>query len=352
MRAFPVSSARAKLIALALYTQLTVACASTPDMEVGYFLPKASTQFKAIETVTCDKGNHLLGAVTGTISTTYSADSDQRRTVLLRRLDGPLSDTDVGFDFTDDGRLKGMNAETTGQGEAIVKAAANVFSTLIMAFDGGSQRESPEECDKINKWGGDKKLLTLNYSGETGFGPGGFGPILLKPDQNSIFYAKELTGLGSVCGIVGPAQKRVPSGTPAPGAKSDVVRLNLRQPAVSEVSIVKFESASCGGSQLSKIATAEIQVPQHGTDHAILLQRAAVFGKQGVTLVLSEAGTVTKLKYGKTSGTASAINAFGAAAGAVDKTRAEKLSRLKEEADIIVAQERLVKCLASSKDCK
>jgi hypothetical protein len=346
-------------VAVALLTCascVVTACASTPDMRVGYYLPTGSTDFKAVETIACDPDFHVLGVVNATITSSYRADRSRQVVVPIKKLDGAFSDTTVGFDFYDDGRLKGLNAETTGQGEAIVKAAAAIFSNLILAVDGGGPT-APDDCKNIAKWGGDKKVLSLTYVGSTTFSdaiPQGekFYTKALEPETNSFFYWKELQQIGSVCSRIGPSVQGDPVGNPVQGTKDSSFRLELRQPAVARVEVVKFAGPNCSGDVLRVVSSAEVQVPQNGSPQFILLPRAAVFGKQSVNLTLSEAGAITKLGFGKTNGTAAALNAFGAAAGAVDETRAERLTRLKEEADLIVAQERLVKCLADNVTCK
>jgi hypothetical protein len=325
-------------------------CATVPPMDVGYYLPKGAVAFRAVESVSCDGGNHILGAVTGTITPAYSADG-VRRVVSIGRLDGFLSDTDIGFEFTDDGRLKGMNSESAGQAEAVIKTAASLFSTLIMAMDGNGQQEFPDECAKIAKWGGEKKVLTLTYTGDTDFAGRDGSLVPLRPEQNSFFYASAMPNIGSVCARIGPSVAPPALNVPASTASGNV-RLPLVQPAATLVEIIKFANAGCSGAILSKVASMTIQVPQHGTAYDLLLPKAAMFGKNGITLNLSDAGTVTKLKYGKTSGAPALANALSTAANAVVETRAEKIARMKEEADLIIQQERLVKCIAKSDECK
>ena len=177
-------------------------------------------------------------------------------------------------------------------------------------------------------------------------------PFALEPDTNSFYYAKNLEKIGSVCVVVGVPQQPAAVANPVPGTADKSLKLELRQPAVSLVEIRKYRGPNCSGDVLRKVTTQEVLVPQRGVPNYVFLPRAAAFGKTGANLTLSDAGTITKLKYGKTNGTASAINAFGSVADLADETRAEKVARLKSEADLIAAQERLITCQTSAKDCK
>ena len=61
------------------------------------------------------------------VTTAYAADYAQAPYQLtISDLDSPFADTDFGFNLYDDGRLKGINATTTGQAEAGAKAAVSL----------------------------------------------------------------------------------------------------------------------------------------------------------------------------------------------------------------------------------
>src|SRR5258706_12583713 len=82
-------------------------CAHTPKGAVSYYFPKATTQFLITQTLTCNSnGDRVFQALTVTPTTVYSSDFGATPGRLSpRSLDGYLTDTDLAFNFTDDGRL-------------------------------------------------------------------------------------------------------------------------------------------------------------------------------------------------------------------------------------------------------
>ena len=72
--------------------------------------------------------------------------------------------------------------------------------------------------------------------------------------------------------------------------------------------------------------------PQLGRGYVVLIPGPAAFGKQVFALALSEAGTVTKLQYDKSTGLTQVLGAANAFAGAAITTDAEETARLNEEA--------------------
>ena len=140
-------------------------CAHLPDATVHYYLPKTDVSFKVVRTVTCDENNNVLAADAVTPTVTHFADRDSvdsAKSVSLAKLRGAFSDSDVKFEFYDDGRLQGFNGASTGQGEAILKTAIAIAGVTV-AFDAPTISTS-EVCKDIKKFG-DEKPLVLTYQG-------------------------------------------------------------------------------------------------------------------------------------------------------------------------------------------
>jgi hypothetical protein len=122
--------AKAALVPMFTLASLLSGCASLPNMNARYFLPKSELRVKVIRTVACDKQDHLIVATAVTPVAKHSADTSasSSKTISLKKLRGLLADSDVKLDFYDDGRLKAFNSTSTGQGEAILKSAISVVA--------------------------------------------------------------------------------------------------------------------------------------------------------------------------------------------------------------------------------
>lgn len=342
----PNLSAPALFSAAALTLQ---GCATTPDMSVGYYLPKVEVAVKVVQTVGCTKDNFIIAAMTATAATAYSADAAKYVTLPIKRFDGPLSDTTVGFDFYDDGRLKGMNAESTGQGEQIIKSAI-ALATPLFGIDGGTSTH-PDACKKISEWAGDTKTLTLTYEGSVPFDKKGTRSSL-EPDSSSKVYVDQLNGaLGKICLVTGPSMAMKPVGGQQASPTDGSIPVELRQPASVDLSVEKMAADNCSGTRESLIWQASLQVPQNGEKFIVMVPKPVAFGKQTFNLTLSEAGTITKIGYGKDTGAAQALNAATAVVNAVHQTPAEQTARINDEIGLIAAQRKLVRCLANADDC-
>jgi hypothetical protein len=203
-----------------------VGCAHLPDVKVGYYLPRTSAAVKVQRTIGCDAKDNLVVVDTVTVTTTHAADSTKFVAMDTSRLRGWLTESDLRFEYYDDGRLKAVNATTTGKGEDILKAALSVASSAAAASMTRSEPTRKERCEYIAK-SGDGKTLLLNYEApltlEMGFQK-------IPPDARSSEYLKHLgAGLGEVCADLGPPALDVPVvRKPDP----DDVVLTLQQPAL------------------------------------------------------------------------------------------------------------------------
>ena len=321
-------------------------CAHTPDVEVGYYLGKSAVSIKVVRTVACDGSDAPIVASAVVPTVTHSADTAQRGTINLGALRGMAADPDATFTFTEDGRLKTINASSVGQGEAILKAFVSIAGTVMMMTEGASFTY-PELCAFIKK-AGDGKPLSVTYEGPVNLSmPGQQQDV--PAAATSSYYAERLEPmLGGVCVSVGtsePPQKPVGFKS-APG---DVL-LNARQPGQVPLKVRAGKRGACSEVPLWD---GSVAVAQAGTPYKIPIPRGAFFGKQVFAVSFAESGALSSLQYAALSGDAQAINAANAVAAALKPdTTAEKLAQVKAEADLIAQQERLVKCKASPADCK
>jgi hypothetical protein len=338
-----------RLIGVGLgYAILSAGCAHTPPVKVNYFLAQSEASFKVIRTVACDEGDNPVVASSVMPNVRHTADRKLGSQALpLAALRGAFSDTDVKFDFYEDGRLKGINASSTGQGESIFKSTISLLS--LIAASGISRDNLSAECAKIKKWGGGKPL-TITYEG--GIDLAKDLEQLIPPEAGSAYYARELkNALGDVCAYV---TQRGPSSTSVPGEYSPTEEheslLTLRQPGRASISITAGPPGLC---QTDRLWSGDIAVGQFGTSYALPIPRPAVFGKQVFAVSIAESGAITSLQYASNTGAGQLLgltnSAWTAAQGTTD---AQEAAALKAEADVIAAQQRLVQCRAKPDTCK
>src|SRR5262249_20860385 len=116
---------------MSLVTLLS-ACATTPEVTYNYYPSRSETTITLTQTIACNTdGNTLVVSNQPGISTLYSADHKNGPfTLRIKALDGFLADSDINIDLYDDGRLKGINANTTGEGEAVIKSAITLATAV------------------------------------------------------------------------------------------------------------------------------------------------------------------------------------------------------------------------------
>lgn len=341
-----------KLISIVAYCVLAGGCASNPDASISYYLAKTEVTVNVVRTATCDTQDQLIVANSATVTPRHFSDfagPDTRKTINIAELDSEGANTDITFEFFDDGRLKGVNATSAGQGEAILKSALSIVSALFFA------EGATDECDYINGYAmkNDQKVRdktkTLTFEGLAGLTSGATTTIEVRPESAGHF-AKLGAALGSVQVEVKKIEKPEPPISRNKGAVDDVVFLEMRQPA--QVRLV-VEVGKDGKLPPAEVWDGTVAVGQHGKAVKIPISKAALFGKQGFELAVAPSGAVTKIGYSKETG-ASQVLALGTAISdeLSGQTTAEKAAEVKAEADLIAQQQRLVRCQADPKSCE
>lgn len=320
-------------------------CARTPPVTLGYYLPKSNVSFKVIRTVACDAGDHPIIATAVTPTVKHMADMSSPQTLPLNGLRGDFSDTDIKFEFYEDGRIAGVNASSTGQGEAILKTAITLASA-ILALDGGSPA-FPVECAEIKTFGGGKPL-TLTYEGTIDLANLDAAQPL-RADTASLFYASRFASiLGGVCAyMTGSTAPQAPVGFRA-GARD--VLLHLRQPGAASIRLSAGPTNRCEGSE---VWNDSVPIAQFGAPYDLPIPAAALFGKQQFAASITESGALKSVQYASNTGSNQVLNVGAAALTALQgDTTAQRLAEVKAEADLIAQQSRLVACRADPATCK
>jgi hypothetical protein len=322
------------------------ACAHTPPVSVSYPLAKSSLHTRVVRTVGCDASNTPVIANAVTTEVSHSADFTRMRKMDLSRVDGPLANSELKTQYYGDGRLKGVNVTTVGQGETIIKAAVDLAK---LALEGPQRASIEDKCKELKKAFGDKPLtLTFDIQDPLQKPLHDLVPIEAEPASQSQYDKYKLI-VGDLClrfGTIFTRDRNKPVSYPGGG---DYVTLEAAQPGLVEAAVTSGPSGNCTKGTLW---SGTIQVAQLGTDYTIPIPRAALFGKQVFGASFDESGALTELSYNKDTGTAGMLNTLQYVGAALQTTDAERAAALKAEADVIAAQQRLVRCQTSPTTCQ
>lgn len=359
-------------------TMLTGCANGIPKGTLSYYLPKAETTLTVTQTLTCNAaGDALLQVVTVNPSTAYSSDTSRAKTITPRSISSSVSDADVSFNFTDDGRLSGVNTSTTGQGGAIVKNALAVAKVAgLVAAHAPPAMNAKAACAAIGalapktKPDGPPPSVSITYVRSFGFdtstetvqlkdgdkvGPTFESEFGTTFTSNTYFRAlkSSIPKLGFDVAFVNSAKGAAPNWTD--GDPTDLI-LPLNALATVQLSIRGLKDDLTGVNR-EPIWSGEVLVPL--TRDADLINvpipKSAFFGQRKFSLTLAPSGSITKIGYVSTgaSDTADALGAIGSAVLASPKelTVAQQAAALQAQADLIFQQQRLANCQAKPESC-
>jgi len=337
----------------ALIAMFCTGCASIPDVTYHYYPTRWSSSVIVTQTLGCSSsGKDVLALHTFTVNTSYSSDLDRPPYILrIRDLDRFFADIDFTMTLTDDGRLRGINQSSTGQGEAIVKSAVALEEALkavpLAALLKGTDKRAPtaEDCKDIDKWGNNKPI-TIIYRASFGENHLGKSVITKVSSESDALYQRFSSFLPTFSLKIDRADqvKEVLSRPASITYESDVVPLTLQKLGFLGVNITQN-----GLVEEKVVYSSRVLTPLHET-YFLPIPKAALFGKQSISLLLSDAGAVTTFGYGKTAGGGGALNAIGAFENA--QTAATEAADTKAQADLIAQQQRLMLCRTRPDQCK
>lgn len=339
--------------AVALSLFVAGGCASMPPVNYSYYPATGVAMVAITQSLDCSKDKKRLVVVTTppSVTTKYSADqSVQPWSFEASRLRSDMANTDFTLNLYEDGRLKGINAQSTGQGEAILKSVVS-FMTAVTPLVGGSGpgKRAPKlaQCDVIANWGNGKPV-SINYAALyplDDLARGQPRPIGVAPDSQLLL--QELNAIKAMPAFQARLQVAgdiVPGSLAGSRPQSDrVVNLKLQRVANGTLRVLSGGTPIWTGTLLvPKAAYYELPVP-----------RAALFGKSTFAVEVGESGAVTKLQYGRETGAAGPFNVMTAAAtAAAPSSAAEQAGEMKARADLIAQSQRLARCQAQPDQCQ
>lgn len=325
---------------------LLSACSSIPDVEIAYYLPTSRTVLTVTQVVDCTTDNKtIIVGNTPTASSTYVADIKKRHTVNLREIEGAgsfLVDSDAKFTFYEDGRLKAVGQFTQGQAEAFVKSAIQLGTSSLSAVGIRSAVDSEEACKTIAAWGHGKPVAITYASVPIDLVDMENKDAELNPIANSEplyrALAKNLPELKYKVGAFVPNDRRAYD-TKATDNQTSPGNIALMVQDTGRIPVTFYADDKT-------ILATEVLVPGKKA-YPLPIPRAALFGKQSFSLVLTEAGGISEISYGKNAGASGAANA----AAAISDTSAVEVAATKAQADLIYQQQRLARCQQNPTAC-
>ena len=345
---------------------LFAGCASIPDVTARYYFPKAQTQLQLTESLMCNKNSsRLLTVATVASPTVYSSDlSAGVGSLSYKGVSGPFTDTDLTLNFTDDGRLSGINETSTGQGDTIVKDILMLATTISLAPEAAAPLGAASLegiCDAIRSYaGGDGKAITLLYSARLDYQ----AKDPAKPDDLSDELPFSSDPTNTLYPTVAayrnlrPYTAKVSTDKPAQSAATfgkqdcsiDDPKVELNRYIVANVNVFRPDAGTSKGEPLW---TSAIPVPLKTGHFCLPIPPAQIFGGQTFGIQLSTYGSIQKLEYGKKTGVHDATDAATALATALKgPTTTAQAANLKAQTDLIAQQQRLVQCQADPATCK
>ena len=334
-------------ISLPLIALFFVGCSTQPKVNVGYYHAGASANLKLIQTAACSDGPDPIPSMTMSFKVvpTYYAHEKASTNIPLKKLSSQFSDSELAFEFYDDGRLKSINATQAGQGGALVTSATGLLATLLTTPDARNKGDVKAACQALKKIS--DKPVTITRVGRSTFNAIEGDIDVSLPDIPSTEFEK----IRPIFGTATFSYEGLPESTTRilteETADSTGHLLELKQPLKMRVT-AKVNSVLLGDNKDEKI----ILTPQHGRTFYIPIAETSLFGGSGFQLVLSESGTIQKLGYTSTSGAARLSGAINETYGAFTTSDTDRLNALKLEADLIAAQQRLIVCQVDPESCQ
>ena len=346
------------------YLLVLTGCSNTPDASISYYLPKTTVEISVSQTVRClDLAKPVVVTIVS-FTPTFSADLNNKHTINFGALDTFYSTSSTDITLSKDGRLEGFNSSSEGVGSDLI---TTVVTALGTSFSSESELFSPvgdtkEACTEINRVAGEKSGVPLPLSVVLK------SKVLLSKHRNidkkvvydvvfspfkitgytQEFYTSIVSALGKLTFEYGEIHKiSPPVSTKSKGGED----IKLVEPALITLNVKRNSYASQTENEVTEYSSV-IPVPQWGTLYSIPIPKPPLFGTNNLNLALYETGKIKTLKYGSINGTKDLGAAFSTLNDQLRRTDTEKALAIKNEADVIAQQQRLIRCKTTPDECK
>lgn len=354
----------------------TTGCASIPDGVIRFQPVDWSIGLVVSHVLTCGKppGSTVVSSLQVEAFTSfapvYRAGSQIRPLELrLKEFSSPLADSDINIQLTDDGRLKSINHNSTGQGETIFKAGV---AALSQAKAGGifnpASSDSSGQRDRNDIF---KDVCALVVEFDPGHNSKVTSKVILqhfleidrntkdnenlKPIPGREWLVEAIKKLGLDLSTRIRIEKESPTSKQQqfslePSAPSDSYGV-LKIQQTGSITITPTYVNSFFNDKEYKLPGGKFQIPLDEVT-TVLIPRPQPFGSSKFSLELADSGRVTKIGYSKGTGATGLLNATGSAAGAQTAFDTAEAAALKAAADAIAQRLRLQNCIDKPTECK
>lgn len=319
------------------------ACANTPDVNLNYYLPKSTIDFKIVKSASCDTTGNLRIAASPLIETTEHSDyQGGQKYIPIKELDGAFSNTSIAVTWYDDGRLKSINSNSTGVG---TNAINSITDTVISGVSLAGFRSN--HCEQINAT--DEKTVSFTYAYKSLDSDSVSSVIgdkinleLTKEsiEKRSKFELETFIPEMHDATITRSSFDLVSLGNSA--NNNNFLPLELRSPTQLTMSLTDDEGKPKSTNKtIAGIATYKVPIP-----------KSAAFGTTEFALSLFPTGGIETISYGKESGLGAAADSGRTFLSKFEsETAAERALNFRNEADLIAQQQRLIRCEADPSSC-
>ncbi len=350
----------AKIMAIVFFIS---GCASVPPAVVTYHNPEAQLSVKITQSVMCvdrdDDANvrdwRIITASSAEMSPLYVASETSTGTIAFSELSDNFADATATITLTPDGRLKSVNAESTGRGREIVSSALDVVGSVFGFGMPGAVESTegvnvPHPCEDWSRLNEGKPVVATSTT-----------VIKELDDRMEVEIANlgeqhpEIHSLFPDITISISKKRALPKRIDCPTCSSDIPMLKVPSHAIFDAIALVHQRDVNGNSNgtAKSIGHTSFLVPLLcGSDKLnIPIYDPAAFGKVEVAVVFGEAGQITSIKYGTSDSTSSLGGSLTDIASLFED---DELAKLKAENDLIYQQQRKLKCEAdrSPENCE
>jgi len=323
-----------------------------PDATVKYYLSKSDLNITVNQTVRCiDTSNPVVVTNVG-FDAAYSADLNNRKEISFSELDTIYTSGSADITLSKDGRIEAFNSSSTGVVSDVIATVISMFGSLKTLDIDPLANQVESACEIINNVAGQKDGKPLPLS------------IVLKSsvkflEGNKVTGAPfKITGYpqsfySAIAPAVGKLEYIIDTSEQEPEAPVETTYKGKRKIALIEPALVPVKvTLKSYVSNESTEYSANIPVPQWGTEYNIPIPKPPMFGTNTLNLSLHETGKIKTLKYGTTNGSKDLGSAFNTLSDKLVETDLEKAASIKAEADVIAQQQRLIGCKTTPEECK
>lgn len=360
-----------KHLSLIIITIMFYGCASMPDTTIGYHIPKSKINVVVSQTVSCIKTSKPIVETNVKFTPVYYAGSGEFQIINLSELDTWYSTGNVEITLTSDGRLLSFGADSTGVGNEIVDTLVSLvtLSTSITKSKKPLSLEETKEkqkirkiikeriktaCEEVNKLAEkkDNKPLPLSIvlRSVINFSDNNtpiFKPFVIDSYPKSIYMdIKDALGALSYAPITSLKKEEIR--LPLVNSYKKGRSIMLVEP---NIATIKLNRTPLGSRQI-QVFEAKVNVPQWGESYYVPIPKPPFFGNNLINLTLHESGKIKTLKFGVTNGAKNLGASFKALNNTLVTSDEKEAKKLKDEADVLAQQQRLIVCKVTPEQCK